>query len=230
MSAANFKPSLTLVLSHEGGYVNHPKDPGGATDKGITQRVYDAYRRLNGLKVQSVAKITLGEAAAIYKQQYWNAILADRLPVGVDYAAFDFAVNSGVGRAVRYLQLCVGVAVDGHLGNVTILAINEASPQELILNLCSRRMGFLKSLDTYATFGRGWRRRVIGNQDGAQHDDIGVIDYAMNMAGANMILPKPKAIGALIGEPQTAKAVNDDAFMPGAPLSYGELKAGRWAA
>jgi lysozyme family protein len=231
VTASNFKPSLTYTLAFEGGYVNHPKDPGGPTNRGITQAVYDAYRKLNGLAPKSVSLISLGEVAAIYKQQYWNAVLGDSLPIGVDYAVFDFAVNSGVARASRYLQLALGVMADGHIGYQTQVALGQADPQALIIRLCADRMAFLKGLDTYATFGKGWARRVIGAQSGYQKDDTGVIDYAMNMAGAQLSMQPPKPIGALIGEPQTAKAVNDDlAFMPTRPMSYGELKSNRWAA
>lgn len=231
MTAANYKPSLKLVLAHEGGYVNHPRDPGGATDKGVTQRVYDAYRKVQGLPLKSVRGITLGEAAAIYRQQYWQAVQGDKLPAGIDYAVFDFAVNSGVSRASRYLQLCLGVGVDGHIGNVTLAAVADADPVKVITALCADRMAFLKSLNTFDVFGRGWSRRVVGDRPGYQKNDIGVIDYGINMATEGKELPAPKFIGALIDEPQTAKAVNDDlAFMPSKPLSYAELKSSRWAA
>lgn len=232
VSAANFKPSLSLVLAHEGGYVNHPRDPGGATNKGVTQAVYDAYRKTMGLPPKSVREITLGEAAAIYRQQYWQAIQGDKLKAGVDYAVFDFAVNSGVARAARYLQLSLGVKADGHIGNMTLAALADADPVELITKLCANRMAFLKALATFDTFGKGWTRRVVGAQSGYQANDTGVIDHAINMAkGGAETLPPPKFIGAIVGEPQTAKAVNDDlAFMPSQPLSYAELKATRWAA
>ena len=101
---ANFDKSLALVLVHEGGYVNHPKDPGGATNRGVTQAVYDAYRKTRGKAGQSVKFITDEEVNAIYKFQYWDRVQGDLLPAGLDYAVFDFAVNSGVGRASKYLQ------------------------------------------------------------------------------------------------------------------------------
>jgi len=157
---ANFEKALALVLEHEGGWVNHPKDPGGATMKGVTQAVYDAYRKLRGRGVQSVKLISEEELRAIYKFQYWDKVQGDFLPVGVDYAVFDFAVNSGVSRAAKYLQAVLGVAQDGQIGAKTLAAIT--SPANTINALCDRRMGFLRNLKTFLTFGKGWTRRVQG--------------------------------------------------------------------
>ena len=157
---ANFKPSLAAVLVHEGGYSNHPKDPGGATMKGVTQRVYDAYRRNAGKDQQSVARISDAEIEAIYYQQYWMAVRADNLPAGLDYAVFDYAVNSGPSRAIKHLQEVLGVTADGIMGNVTIAAANAADPRSTIAKLCDRRMRFLQGLGTWDTFGKGWSRRV----------------------------------------------------------------------
>ncbi len=157
---ANFEKALAYVLEHEGGYVNHPRDPGGATNKGVTQAVYDSYRKMRGRGQQSVKFITDEELRAIYKFQYWDKVQADHLPSGVDYAVFDFAVNSGVGRASKYLQAVVGVPQDGQIGARTIAAID--SPVRVINALCDRRMGFLRNLKTFLTFGRGWTRRVQG--------------------------------------------------------------------
>lgn len=233
MTASTFKQALALVLAHEGGYVNHPKDPGGATNKGVTQRVYNAWRKLSGLPAQSVANITPGEAAAIYKQQYWNPIQGDKLPTGVDYAVFDFAVNSGVDRASRYLQAAIGADVDGHIGALTMVDLRDDDPEKVIVRLCANRMAFLRSLGTFATFGRGWTRRVVGSQDGFQASDNGVIDYAINMLRADPVaLPKPTFIGGKVNEPQTAKAVDlNVGNMPIAkPMSYAEAKSKGWGA
>lgn len=156
----NFEKALALVLEHEGGYVNHPKDPGGATMKGVTQAVYNAYRKLNGRGLLSVKYISDEELRAIYKFQYWDKVQGDFLPVGVDYAVFDFAVNSGVSRAAKYLQAVLGVAQDGQIGAKTLAAIT--SPANTINALCDRRVGFLRNLKTFLTFGKGWTRRVQG--------------------------------------------------------------------
>ena len=157
---ANFEKALAYVLEHEGGYVNHPRDPGGATNKGVTQAVYDGYRKMRGRGAQSVKFISEEEVRAIYKFQYWDRVQGDLLPTGVDYAVFDFAVNSGVGRASKYLQAVVGVAQDGIIGARTVAAVTN--PIAAINALCDRRMGFLRNLKTFLTFGRGWTRRVQG--------------------------------------------------------------------
>lgn len=155
----NFNECLELVLKHEGGFVNHPKDPGGATNRGVTQKVYDAYRKTRARPIQSVKFISEDEVKAIYKFQYWDRVQGDFLPRGLDYAVFDFAVNSGVGRASKYLQACVGVKQDGVIGAMTIAAIGK--PANVINALCDRRLSFLRNLDTFLTFGRGWTRRVV---------------------------------------------------------------------
>lgn len=159
---ASFLTGLTAVLLHEGGYVNHPADPGGATNRGVTQKVYDRYRRNLGLPVRSVKHLTELELKEIYLKQYWQPVKADALPKGVDYAVFDFAVNSGVERAARMLQFVCGVAVDGNIGPMTLGAVNSRDPLKLIDALCDARQEFLESLSTFATFGKGWTRRVAG--------------------------------------------------------------------
>ncbi len=203
MSASNYKASLALVLAHEGGYVNHPKDPGGATNKGVTQKVYDAYRRVKGAKLQSVRYISDDEVSEIYQKQYWKLVRGDSLPAGLDYAVFDFGVNSGISRAVRYLQRLVGVEDDGIIGNMTLAAIYDAAKKNeeaLIVNYCANRMVFLKSLGTFSTFGKGWTRRVIGYTPGIQANDTGVLDYAIKMARGDNQYVMPTTIGERQGE------------------------------
>lgn len=156
----NLEIALKHVLQHEGGYVNHPKDPGGATNRGVTQRVYDAYRDRQGEKRRSVRAITADEVADIYKRQYWDAIRGDDLPSGLDYAVFDYAVNSGPRRAAQDLQRELGVAVDGIIGQVTLSKAEKADVYALIDSLCARRMRFLRGLKHWPTFKNGWTRRV----------------------------------------------------------------------
>lgn len=156
---SNFDECLKMVLAHEGGFVNHPKDPGGATNRGVTQKVYDAYRKTRARPMQSVKFITPDETKAIYKFQYWDRVQGDFLPRGLDYAVFDFAVNSGVSRASEYLQACVGVERDGVIGALTLSAIGN--PANVINALCDRRMSFLRNLPRFVFFGRGWTRRVV---------------------------------------------------------------------
>lgn len=157
---ANFAPSLTLVLQHEGGFVDDPKDPGGRTNEGVTQAVYNDWRASEGLPPADVKLIGQWEVQAIYRKLYWAALSADLLPFGVDYAAFDFAVNSGVNRATRFLQKAVDVSDDGQIGPVTIAAVNARSAAQTIDALCDARLDFLKHLSVFDRFGRGWTTRV----------------------------------------------------------------------
>jgi lysozyme family protein len=196
---ANFKPSLASVLVHEGGYSNHPKDPGGATMKGVTQRVYDAYRRNAGKELQTVRNIFPDEVEAIYYQQYWLAVRADNLPSGLDYAVFDYAVNSGPSRAIKHLQEVLGVTADGIMGNVTIARASEPVIKDKIRALCERRMLFLKGLPTWGTFGKGWSRRV----DGVLSKATGMVsaDTAPTTAPTMPLPPQPiPSTGASIGQ------------------------------
>jgi lysozyme family protein len=160
----NFGKALAAVLVHEGGYVNHPKDPGGATNKGVTQAVYDSWRKSHGKPVQSVIALEAEELAGIYKLLYWDRIRGDDLPSGVDYAVFDFAVNSGVNRAAKYLQAVVGVGGDGVIGPATLEATRRFGPKAVVKALCNKRLGFLRGLRIFPTFGKGWTRRVTDVQ------------------------------------------------------------------
>lgn len=229
--------ALQLVLAHEGGFVSHPKDPGGATNKGVTQAVYDAYRRNHGLEIQTVKRITAEEVAEIYEQQYWLKAACDKLPAGLNYAVFDYAVNSGVARAIKDLQRTLNananyygvsgvLAVDGTPGHATIDAACSAAAvdeEEVIVALCARRTKFLKSLKTFSTFGKGWLRRVNGDFDGVQEGDKGVVDYAVAMARKDLTYPlkkteAPAAIGTKEGE-VAAKATE-------ANVSFGKTLGG----
>lgn len=162
MTTTGFPRALPRVLAHEGGYVNDPQDPGGATNKGITYRVYDAYRQKNGLAPRDVREITPDEVAAIYRFQYWNPAHCDELPAGLDYVVFDGNVNSGVSRSVKWLQQALGVEQDGQVGAVTLAAIKQRDTLELIDDICDIRMAFLKRLKHWPRFGRGWTKRVSG--------------------------------------------------------------------
>ena len=156
---SNFDQCLALILKHEGGYVNNPKDPGGRTNLGVTQMVWEDWV---GHPVTEADMRALGPAdvAPLYKKNYWDKIAGDRLPAGVDYACFDLAVNSGVGRASKLLQKGAGVAPDGAIGPATLKAVDECDPPELIVSICRARQTFLEGLQTFSTFGKGWTRRV----------------------------------------------------------------------
>lgn len=155
---SNYDASLAATLKYEGGYSNHPRDPGGATMRGVTQRVYDAWRRKNGLAPRPVRQLAQSELEAIYRRDYWDRCRCDDLPSGVDLAVFDFAVNSGPARAIKYLQGVVGVTQDGVIGPHTIAAA-EAMP-DCGVKLCDARLAFMKRLGTWSTFGRGWSDRM----------------------------------------------------------------------
>lgn len=158
-----FKKCLSEVLRHEGGYVDHPNDPGGATNMGITHKTLARWRKISpwtDLPKSSVALLKREEAALIYRANYWNPSRAGDTPPGVDLALFDFAVNSGPDRAVRTLQSALGVAADGELGPVTLAALRAADLVRLVNDVCDRRLAFLQGLSTFAVFGRGWTRRV----------------------------------------------------------------------
>lgn len=192
---ANERIVLDWMAISEGGYVNHPKDPGGATKYGVTERVYHAWLRRKGLPVKGVSHITVQEAETIFVSQYFKPVWFHTLPSGLDYAVVDFAVNSGVSRAVKELQLVLNslgqkqVKVDGVMGLVTYDAIKVIGNPRLISDkLCYRRLSFMKSLSTWYTFGKGWTRRVMGSVEGAQATDIGVIDRAMFMSSSTIVV------------------------------------------
>ncbi len=171
MTKANFNACLKIVLEHEGGYVDHPKDPGGATNLGITRRVLAEWRGISpwtNLSKQEVRALGLDEAAAIYRARYWDAVAGDQLPRGLDLVIFDFAVNSGPARAIRYLQAALGTKPDGIVGPATLTAVRDAwqssGTAKLIGILSARRLGFLKQLNTFPVFGTGWTRRVADTE------------------------------------------------------------------
>lgn len=207
MTASSFDEALTRVLVHEGGYVNHPADPGGATNKGVTQRVYDGWRRRAGKPTRSVKQITGDEVKAIYEFQYWDKIRADEMPAGVDYVVFDGAVNSGPGQAVKWLQRALGVAADGVVGAVTIEALNEHPDHDaLIADVMSRRLAMLKGLRTWRTFGAGWSKRVANVLKHGQAAAMGSVGPAPEFtkegaqrADIDDIATPPAPIGGSVG-------------------------------
>lgn len=150
----NFDAAFQHVLKAEGGYVNHPSDPGGATNMGITEAVA---RRVGYRGPMQDLPVEL--AKRIYREDYWNAVRADQLPPAVRYAVFDAAVNSGVAQSVRWLQRALGVQDDGVLGPITLSTANQANPDALRARLVAQRLTFLTNLNTFNTFGRGWTRR-----------------------------------------------------------------------
>lgn len=159
MSASSWPRAFDELLRHEGGYVNHPDDPGGRTNLGVTQRVWEEWTSHPATEADMRA-LTRQQVEPLYRQRYWAKVRGDDLPPGVDFAVFDFAVNSGVGRAARMLQQVVGAQQDGAIGPATLMAVNAMPPLALIERLCDARLGFLRALPTWPTFGKGWERRV----------------------------------------------------------------------
>jgi lysozyme family protein len=155
----NWENAFAAVLKHEGGYVNHPKDPGGRTNLGVTQRAWEEYVDRDVTEAEMRA-LTPEIVKPFYKKQYWDKIRGDDLPSGVDYAAYDLAVNSGTGRAAKYLQQIAGVPADGIIGPKSMEAILSCNPEETVDALCDMRLDFLQRLPTWDTFGKGWERRV----------------------------------------------------------------------
>ena len=164
----NFDKCFELMLKHEGGFVNHPQDPGGMTNLGVTKQVWEEWlgRQVSEKEMRALTPIMV---KPLYKRKYWDAVRADDLVSGVDYCVFDVAVNSGPGRAIKFLQSCVGVAADGGFGPRTLAAVKEAEkdPARLIEMYCARRLEFLQSLKTFETFGKGWSKRVQEVKDKA---------------------------------------------------------------
>ena len=165
---SNFNACLALVLKSEGGYVNHPADPGGRTNLGVTQKVWEDWVG-HPVTEADMRALTPTDVGPMYKAKYWDMVKGDNLPDGVDYAVFDLAVNSGTGRAAKTLQQALGVTADGQIGPATIAACKAADPREVASKVCDARLAFLQSLSTFAAFGKGWSRRVAEVQTTAQN-------------------------------------------------------------
>lgn len=162
----NFEDALKAVLMHEGGFVTHPDDPGGATNRGVTLTVFQ--RHFPGADVDALRGITDGQVANIYHVDYWSACRCDELAAGIDYAVFDQAVNSGPSRSIRWLQQAVDAGVDGVIGPETIRLANAASVA--VERMCDERLSFMQAPRggrQRTIFGRGWARRVAEVRLGA---------------------------------------------------------------
>ena len=162
---ASFFKSLEMVLHHEGGFVSHPEDPGGATNKGITHKTYADFLGRPLEDVDELKNISEEHVQIIYKNGYWDKVKGDQLPAGVDFCIFDWAVNSGPSRAAKALQKAVMVAQDGAIGPKTLAAVSEMTPTEIIESITKQRIEFYKGLSTFDTFGRGWLRRAKETRD-----------------------------------------------------------------
>ena len=160
MAASSYEQCLPRLLLHEGGYIDHSSDPGGPTNFGITIVDYRKYVKL-GATVADIKAMTLDEAKSIYRAKYWDAQRCDELPAGVDYAVFDYGVNSGIGRSGKVLRRCLRLADNTSVvTNAIIAATASADPPQLVEAICDERLRFLRSLKTWDVFGKGWERRV----------------------------------------------------------------------
>lgn len=162
---SNLDRALDQVLKHEGGYVNHPNDPGGPTNLGVTLANFRRYVKPSGT-IDDLQKLTPAQARTVFTRQYWDAVRGSELPGGLDFAVFDFAVNSGPSRAAKFLQKILGVAEDGVIGPITMAAIETHAARALIQALCDERLAFMKRIKDkhgkllWDTFGKGWAARV----------------------------------------------------------------------
>lgn len=159
-----YKRCLPLILQWEGGFVDHAKDPGGATSHGITlatARAFDLDKDGDGdVDKADVRALTQEDAAKVYHPGYWRRAFCDVLPAGVDLITFDASVNQGPGRAVRFLQEALGVKADGDVGPKTLAALAKADKLALVQRISDLRRAHYRSLSTFPTFGRGWLRRL----------------------------------------------------------------------
>ena len=185
----NFVNALKHVLVHEGGYVDHPRDPGGATNKGVTLAVFQRFygRAMTKDDLKGITDLQLEE---IYKAGYWDKCRCDDLPNGVDYVVFDQAVNSGPGRSAKWLQSAVGSKADGAIGPQTLAAMQGVAVDQVINRMCDARLAFLRGLSIWDTFGRGWQRRVDS-----------VRAYGLQLASGALAAP-PSALAAGDAAPQ----------------------------
>ncbi len=201
MAKSTYEEALRRLLAHEGGYTNHPSDPGGPTNFGITIVDYRKYVK-PGATAADVKAMKLSEAKAIYRAKYWDSQRCDELPAGVDYAIFDYGVNSGIGRSGKVLRRLTGLPDNTSVVNDAVLAaVARRDPAALANAICDERLRFLKSLKTWPVFGKGWGRRVAEVRSAA----------AAFVAGAKLVpSPAPGPLEAPAGkgevpEPKAAK-------------------------
>src|SRR5262245_24871763 len=215
MAASSYHEALARLLVHEGGNDDDPRDPGGRTSRGILQREWDAWRGSHSGLPADVWRAPQDQVEAIYRQKYWDALRGDDLPAGVDYAVFDYGVNSGIGRAARVLQRLVGSTVDGEVGPDTIAAATRANAGKLIEAICDERLAFLQGLRTWPTFGKGWSRRVREVRTAAR--------------GLNAAPPSPQGEGPA-RRSEAAKPAAPPAVAPAAVPARGASPSTKWLA
>jgi len=167
----NWNESFEMVIAHEGGFTNDQRDTGnhlpdgrqGSTMLGCTQANWEAYV---GHKVtqDDMKKLTKDDVKPLYKKNYWDAVRGDELPTGVDYAAFDFAINAGPSASRKMIQRALGVTADGAFGPITMTMIEKADAKDLMHKFSEAKTNFYKSLGNFNVYGKGWLRRVADVQ------------------------------------------------------------------
>jgi lysozyme family protein len=162
----NFNICLDYVLKSEGGFVNNSLDPGGMTNLGCTKATWEEFVG-HPVSEADMRNLTPDDVAPLYKRKYWDKVSGDQLPKGLDYAVFDAAINSGSGRAAKWLQEIVGVTVDGAIGSNTLDVVNTYPVQFLISQYNDTRLQYLESLPTWSIFGKGWSNRISSVQSKA---------------------------------------------------------------
>ena len=160
----NFDTAFEHMLKEEGGYTNHPRDPGGMTNLGVTKQVWEEWVG-HPVDEKAMRALTPEMVKPLYKRKYWDKVRGDDLPDGIDMIVFDTAVNSGPGRAVKFLQGCIGTDMDGVIGPKTLAAVRAANPKKLVEDYAKRRLSFLHELPTWDAFGKGWSNRVARVQN-----------------------------------------------------------------
>lgn len=201
MARETLPVALDLMFGHEGGYSNSKTDSGGPTKYGITHKTLAAHRGVKSVTADQVKAMTLAEATAIYRRSYWSQSGGDVLPAGLDYAAFDFGVNSGPVTALKKLQTVLAAAkvyagkIDGHIGEQTVAGVNAfpGGVRMLIIAYCDERMRYLKSLggkQGFAANGRGWTIRVTGKDPLKKwKDQPGVVGNALRLTRPAGVAP-----------------------------------------
>jgi lysozyme family protein len=154
----NFDKCLDMLLKHEGGFVDHPDDPGGMTNLGVTKKTYDAFFGTD-ISEEEMRALTKADVSSLYEERYWNKCKCSELPSGVDWAVFDWAVNSGPSRAAKSLQRAVGAFEDGSIGPMTLQAVKADNTVNILEAMACDREAFYRALKHFPTFGRGWLRR-----------------------------------------------------------------------
>ena len=216
MSVVTYDAALTRLLQHEGGYTNHPDDPGGPTNFGITIADYRRYAKADAT-ADDVRAMRVDEAKAIYRKRYWDAQRCDELPAGVDYAVFDYGVNSGIGRSGKVLRRVLHLPDDSSaVGDDVIAAARAADPRALVAAVCDERLRFLQSLKTWSVFGKGWGRRV---------DEVRAVALQMAAPQPTKPMTPAKAGGAAAAAGASAVAAHQAGLPIGLVLALAAVAA-----